>query len=323
MNLNDVARLKGCTMRGRSLETSCGCSSVDALLGGALPVSSFFCCDELSSKGYSVSLAKYFVAEGLYSGHEVLVVDPTDDDTIWRNVPSKMESPESPPVPAPTPFSHPDDLRIAFRYAARSQVESSVSEKNRYDMGKAVDVDALFPSQKLTFGGPFSYEALYRYLVELCQSERHSRTSGHGKNLLRIVISHLGSPLWRGSEDFSAFLVRVRALLRKSYAVLLVTTSSETMFSSMSEELLGTADAYIRLEAIGEEEQRKLCSRDKYHGFLRILRLPTITSIGTHNPPVDLVFTQKRNAFNVSLLHLPPAFGEADQNSKPSCNIDF
>ncbi|KAK6027083.1 hypothetical protein OSTOST_06895, partial [Ostertagia ostertagi] len=134
---------------------------------------------------------------------------------------------------------------------------------------------------------------------------------------------HLGSPIWSDSSSFSAFLVRIRPLLRKSYVVLFATSESETMFRKHSEELFVTADVYIQLVSISEEEQKKLSSLDKYHGYLRILRLPRITSVGTHNPPVDLVFTQKRNSFDVSILHLPPAVADGDKNPKTPCSIDF
>ncbi|KAK6033974.1 PAXNEB protein [Cooperia oncophora] len=324
MNLNDIARLKGCVLKGRSLETSCGCSAVDSLLGGALPISTFFCVDELNSRGYAESLAKYFIAEGLYSGHDVLVVDPLDGDKLWKGIPTRIEA-----QPASTSTSpllrqpdSPEDLRIAFRYAAKPQVNSSIGEKNRYDLGKPLDTDA-FVSQILGYDGPTSYDALYEHLVDLCRSETYSTTRGPKKNLLRIVINHLGSPAWNDPSNFSAFLVRIRPLLRKSYVVLFATIESETMFKKHSEELFVTADVYIQLVAISEEEQKKLSSLDKYHGYLRILRLPRITSVGTHNPPVDLVFTQKRNTFDVSILHLPPAVADGDHSSKAPCNIDF
>ncbi|XGW24938.1 hypothetical protein V3C99_006410 [Haemonchus contortus] len=324
MNLNDIARLKGCTLKGRSLETSCGCSAVDSLLGGALPISSFFCVDELNSRGYAESLAKYFIAEGLYCGHDVLVVDPLDEDKLWKGIPTKIEAQPAPSSSAgpPMPLDPTEDLRIAFRYAAKPQVNSTVGEKNRYDLGKPLDITP-YTSQILGYDGPLSYEALYKHIVDLCKSERYSTIRGPSKNLLRIVINHLGSPVWSDSSNLSAFLVRIRPLLRKSYVVLFVTAASETMYKKHAEELLVTADIYIQLVAISEEEQKKLASLEKYHGYLRILRLPRITSVGTHNPPVDLVFTQKRNTFDVSILHLPPAVGEGDKSSTPCSNIDF
>ncbi|PIO64884.1 hypothetical protein TELCIR_13469, partial [Teladorsagia circumcincta] len=324
MNLNDIARLKGCTLKGRSLETSCGCSAVDSLLGGALPISTFFCVDELNSRGYTESLAKYFIAEGLYCGHDLLVVDPVDGDKIWKGIPTRIEGqPSSNSFSAlPNPSDHPEDLRIAFRYAAKPQVNSSIGEKNRYDLGKPLNTE-MFSSQILRYDGSLSYEALYEHVVDLCRSERYSMTRGPTKNLLRIVIRHLGSPIWSDSSSFSAFLVRIRPLLRKSYVVLFATSDSETMYKKHSEELFVVADVYLQLVAISEEEQKKLGSLDKYHGYLRILRLHRITSVGTHNPPVDLVFTQKRNSFDVSILHLPPAVADGDKGPNTPCNIDF
>ncbi|KAL6732383.1 hypothetical protein Aduo_003147 [Ancylostoma duodenale] len=327
MNMGDVVRLKGCTLKGRSLETSCGCSALDALLGGGLAVSTFCVVDELKSRAYSDSLARYFIAEGLYSGHDVLVVDPVGEDKLWRGIPTKIEgqaasnSSEASSIPSKMSNPH-DDLRIAFRYAAKPQMNSSIGDKNRYDLGKPL-ADSEFSSQRLKYDGVYSYESLYRFIANLCKSDRYSKTRGPTKNLLRIVIGHLGSPLWTDSPEFSTFLVRLRPLLRNTHVVVFATAASETMYEQLSDELFATADLYIQLVALSDEEQKKLSSLDKYHGYLRILRLPRLTSVGTYNPPADLVFIQKRNSFDVSILHLPPALGDEPQNAKAPCNVDF
>ncbi|VDN20156.1 unnamed protein product [Cylicostephanus goldi] len=328
MNLGDVVRLKGCTLKGRSLETSCGCSALDALLGGGLAVSTFCVIDELKSRAYADSLARYFIAEGLYSGHDVLVVDPVGEDKLWKGVPTMIEAqnkPDSSTVSSSPrhDISNPqEDLRIAFRYAAKPQVNSSIGDKNRYDLGKPLS-DSEFASQRLTYGAEYSYEALFKHLSTLCKSDLYNKTRGPTKNLLRIVIGHLGSPLWSDPANFSVFIIRLRSLLRNSHAIVFATAASETMQKQLADELFVTSDLYIQLLAISEEEQRKLSPLDKYHGYLRILRLPRITSAGTHSPPEDLVFTQKRSSFDVSILHLPPAFGDETQNSKGPCGIDF
>ncbi|KAJ1358131.1 hypothetical protein KIN20_016445 [Parelaphostrongylus tenuis] len=100
---------------------------------------------------------------------------------------------------------------------------------------------------------------------------------------------------------------------------------SETMFRRHADELLSTADIYLQLVAISDEEEKKLSRLEKYHGFLRILRLPRLTSLATHDPPVDLVFTQKRSSLEISLMHLPPALSDDDRRStKTSCGaVDF
>ncbi|KAJ1358132.1 hypothetical protein KIN20_016446 [Parelaphostrongylus tenuis] len=91
MNLNDVVRLKGCTLRGRTLETSSGCSALDTLLGGGgVPVSALCIVDELTSRTYSASIARYFVAEGLHAGHDILIVDPVDGDKLWQEIPARI-----------------------------------------------------------------------------------------------------------------------------------------------------------------------------------------------------------------------------------------
>ncbi|VDM77167.1 unnamed protein product [Strongylus vulgaris] len=336
MNIGDVVRLKGCTLKGRSLETSCGCSALDALLCGGLAVSTFCVIDELNSRAYADSLARYFIAEGLYSGHDVLVVDPMGEDKLWKGVPTRIESQTMsnsssiPPPPLQKMSDPQEDLRIAFRYAAKSQVNSSIGDKNRYDLGKPLPERSplwsdsknfsiflirlrslLRNSHAIVFATAASetmlkqpadefYESLYMFLSTLCKSDLYNKTRAPTKNLLRVVIGHLGSPLWSDSKNFSIFLIRLRSLLRNSHAIVFATAASETMLKQPADELFVTSDLYIQLVAISEEEQRKLSPLDKYHGYLRILRLPRITSAGTHSPPADLVFIQKRNSFDVN-----------------------
>ncbi|KJH46348.1 hypothetical protein DICVIV_07590 [Dictyocaulus viviparus] len=319
--MNDIVCLEGCTLKGRSLETSSGCSALDTLLGGGLPVTSFCIVDELKSRTYSTSIVKYFLAEGLYSGHDILLIDPLGGDKLLKEIPTKYVTEPTISSTAQRISYCEDDLSIAFRYATRPKVNSSIGGKNRYDLSKSLDID-IFSSQILRFDGPLCYESLYHYVTSLCKNSRYKGTCSSTKKLLRIVINHLGSPIWKDTDNFSPFLVRTRSILRSANVVLLGTASSETMFKRHSDELYVTADLYLQLVAFSEEEEKTFLGSEKYHGFLRILRLPRLTSLCTYNPPVDLVFTQKRNSFDVSVMHLPPIFND-DKSTKKPCEVDF
>uniref|UniRef100_A0A0K0CTJ3 Elongator complex protein 4 n=1 Tax=Angiostrongylus cantonensis TaxID=6313 RepID=A0A0K0CTJ3_ANGCA len=324
MNLCDVVRLKGCTLKGRSLETSSGCSALDTLFGGGVPVSAFCVVDELNSRAYFGSIVKYFLAEGLYSGHDVLIVDPVGGDRLWKEIPARIVTqPNTSSSDIRGMTSHHDDLSIAFRYAAKPKMNSLIGEGNRYDLSKSLDDVESFCSQRVHFDGPYCYDSLYQYIVSLCKSDRYNRERGPTKNLLRIAINHLGSPVWKDSEKFSPFLVRIHSLLKKAYVVLLASVSSDTMFKRHTDELFATADLYFQLVAVSDEEEKKLSGVERCHGFLRILRLPRLTSLGTHNPPVDLTFTQKRTSLEISIMHLPPVLGDEDRSSKTPCAADF
>lgn len=57
-------RIPGTNTRSGYPEILVGCTAVDALIGGGLPLSSLCIMDENKSRAYATVLSKYFSAEG-------------------------------------------------------------------------------------------------------------------------------------------------------------------------------------------------------------------------------------------------------------------
>lgn len=58
---------------------------------------------------------------------------------------------------------------------------------------------------------------------------------------------------------------------------------------------------------------------DRFDGYFRLLKLPTMTSIATHCPASsDLIFQLQKRKFDIRILHLPPALSDND-NKKKNC----
>lgn len=75
----------------------------------------------------------------------------------------------------------------------------------------------------------------------------------------------------------------------------------------------------ICLEAVDDEKFKKSL-QDRFDGFLRIIRLPTVYSVATNCPPSsDLVFQLQKHKFNVKILHLPAAVANDDDNDSIAC----
>lgn len=64
VRLGSIPKIVGTNTRSRYPETSVGCTAVDALIGGGLPLSSLYVIDENKSRAYATVLSKYFSAEG-------------------------------------------------------------------------------------------------------------------------------------------------------------------------------------------------------------------------------------------------------------------
>lgn len=109
-------------------------------------------------------------------------------------------------------------MKIAWRYESAPKINSAVGSENRYDLGKPLSDLAQFHSRTIAFRSDrnVSYEGFLSGLKELLSEDSYSKNKGHTKkNLLRIVIRNLGSPLWEDSEKISAFLACFQSLTRK------------------------------------------------------------------------------------------------------------
>lgn len=147
-------------------------------------------------------------------------------------------------------------MRIAWRYNDLAKVDSEqgggnqIDGKNAYhfDLAQNIDSDTLAKLNLTTFAGldkapienSIFSNPLYASLLTALQlklSEDSFQTANatsasdesvqtNGKNLLRICIQSLGSPLWY-SENFSAniclFLTLLKALVRHSLAICCLT----------------------------------------------------------------------------------------------------
>lgn len=117
-----------------TLLTSTGIPSLDDILGGGLPLSCLLLTaapDLHSSYGYLVH--KYFIAQGLSSGHKLCIVDDTAEEIV-RDI---MWTPKTWDL-ANNPVGTGDDetpeqggeqkIKIAWRYEQMKQFQTTVSE---------------------------------------------------------------------------------------------------------------------------------------------------------------------------------------------------
>uniref|UniRef100_A0A1I7XD21 Elongator complex protein 4 n=1 Tax=Heterorhabditis bacteriophora TaxID=37862 RepID=A0A1I7XD21_HETBA len=337
MNFGDAVPIKGCWIKTRHLETSCGNSSIDTLLGGGIPNTSIMIVDETQSRVYAESLSKYFIAEGLYNDHDILVINPSLNEDPFTSIPSRVEESKREMLvnSRPSLFPESEDMKIAWRYSNTPQINSTISTKIRYDLAKPIiNLDSFnsirrqYPHDNSLSG--CGYSNLYTYLYEILSSETYSKEingSVKNKNLLRIVIKNIGSPLWLDPQNLSTFLVKLQSLIRSSYAVIMCTSCTTSLTSKLCRELDISSDIFIRLVAISSEEKKKLPSLDKFNGYFHLIRLPHLTSVSTFTPPaIDLVFELNRKSFDVKIHHLPPSLGDESAlttNVKPSCGVEF
>ncbi|PAV73168.1 hypothetical protein WR25_14286 [Diploscapter pachys] len=336
MDIGDSARIEGCQLKARYIETSSGNSSIDELFGGGLPNSSIITLDEMSSKCYAPILAKYFLAEGKNHGHQLVVAGPGNFDKMdqYLKLPSLISNKdsESSITPSTSMSRDADDetMRIAWRYANTPQVESTVGKqkqaKNRYDLGKTEELQKENDFRLFYVSPEFdvSYQELYQKLQNLLQEDDFSKTKTERKigkplvkKFVRVVIDGMGLPIWKDDENFERFLAFLPNLTRNAYVIVYLLTNPSRLSEKRQRALEIASDGYIRLQAIEEEERKTMGPMDKFHGYFRIIKLPRLSAAGHFCPPVvDLVFELHRKSFDVKILHLPPAVGEDEVKAK-------
>ncbi|GFX95261.1 elongator complex protein 4 [Trichonephila clavipes] len=178
------------------------------------------------------------------------------------------------------------------------------------------------------------------YLLQRISSEityNGFRTSSKGcDNIMRIAVTSLGSPLWHsGSEknqelDIIRFLYLLKALLRTSYAVAVVTVPSYIVQDKiLISRIRQICDIVISLECFVGSGKKSNPLFKEYNGLIQIVKLPVLNTFIYPIQMTDLAFKLKRKDFVIERLHLPPDFEEAQGDAgsfgcsgKPS-KLDF
>lgn len=140
------------------------------------------------------------------------------------------------------------DMRIAWRYNALPSIDLDVKSTTYFDSSKKIDGEMLAKSDieifkendktvdistKTPFRNPNYSQILFNLKNKLTSSkfsiDDMTASNENDKNLLRISISSLGSPIWYDNgfqEDVCLFLFYLKALIRTSLAVGFITIPS-------------------------------------------------------------------------------------------------
>ncbi|XP_073432403.1 elongator complex protein 4 isoform X3 [Dendrobates tinctorius] len=282
------------------LLVSTGVPALDHVLGGGLAVGTLLLIEEDTYSTYSNLLLKYFLAEGVISGHEVFIASasevpckiiqdlpapltdeiPTQDDT--KNV---IEGPGSE-----------ETMKIAWRYQNLPKFESVPLSSSRfghyYDMSKTMPPDMLQSAKTHSFYLPNiipldeTYGEMscdYIQLLQSIQSAVHqgsfdgSNPQQKGqKNILRIGIQSLASVLWgddicsqerpHNPHSLTRFLYALRGLLRSSLSVCVITLPAHLIQNkAIIARVRNLSDTVVGLESfIGSERESNPLYKD-YH----------------------------------------------------------
>ncbi|XP_071385832.1 elongator complex protein 4 [Centroberyx affinis] len=337
------------SVQNGQLIVSTGVTSLDYLLGGGLAVGTLLLIEEDRYDSYSRMILKYFLAEGVVCRHELFVAAAQDNpDDILQELPAPIlddiaihKPVEQHRLPC-GPQDSLDSMKIAWRYQNLPKVQSALASSSRfghyYDVSKTMEPEIRqaanchrfylpeHPAQSSPTHSPMleSYSALLKSLQEVIHREGFDGAAPMSKsrNILRIGLHSLGSALWgddlccrdnpRHSHALTTFLYGLRALLRSSLSVAVVTVPSHLI---QNRALMGSitrlCDNAIALESFkGSERETNPLYKD-YHGLLHVRQVPHLNCLASELPDhKDLAFKLKRKQFSIERLHLPPDLSE-------------
>ncbi|CAL8363333.1 unnamed protein product [Gadus morhua 'NCC'] len=327
--------------------------------GGGLAVGTVLLIEEDRYNSYSQMVLKYFMAEGVLCGHELFLASAQDHpDDILTELPAPIlddiasHSPMEGRMQLGGPHASQDAMKIAWRYQNLPKVQTALASSSRfghyYDVSKKMEPEIrqaanchafYLPEHSTESSAPHSpllesYSALLSWGISYRRDSDggFKGTAAHpfslaplaakSRNVLRIGLPSLGSPLWGDDlccrdnpahgHALTTFLYGLRAVLRSSLSVAVLTIPSHLIQNrAVMGNITRLCDNAIALESFkGSDRETNPLYKD-YHGLLHVRQVPRLNCLLTELPDhKDLAFKLKRKQFTIERLHLPPDLSE-------------
>ncbi|XP_007497279.3 elongator complex protein 4 [Monodelphis domestica] len=351
--LRSIAGTRPSVQNGQLL-VSAGLPALDQLLGGGLAVGTLLLIEEDKYNIYSSLIFKYFLAEGIVCGHTLLVASAKEDPgDILQELPEPLhddnykkvldegrshKSQEEPEI----------SMKIAWRYQNLPQMEAGPGTSSRfghyYDVSKRMSQEVIqsakwhkffLPEEITSYANVEScalnhgYTKLLHFIQRVISEQGFdgSNPQKKQKNILRIGIQSLGSPLWGDDiccadtpehmHSLTRFLYVLRGLLRMSLSACIITVPSHLIQNkAVTSRIRNLSDTVVGLESfIGSEKEANSLYKD-YHGLIHIHQIPRLNSlICDVSDTKDLAFKLQRKVFTIERLHLPPDLSDTVSRS--------
>lgn len=330
------------SLYNNQLLVSTGIPSLDQLLGGGVAVGTVLLIEEDRYGSYAKLMLKYFCAESVMTGHSLLLSSADlDPETLLQELPGPIIDDH---VDEPTQKDD-DNMKIAWRYRHLPRFQSSpagIKFGNYYDLTKTMPTDlvetiSICKLEGSKLGHSFTkssnnnpkYSDLLKQIQEHINAGQFSTTDKPEKrNVLRIAIHSLGSPLWgengglKANEDYDPslprFLLGLRAVLRTAFAACMLTVPSHLFCDKVFEKRVANmCDTVVQIDSFVGSDKEKNPVYKEYHGLFNIIKLPSLNTLVCNMPEsLDLAFKLRRKKLMIEKLHLPPELSDTANRSQ-------
>ncbi|XP_017043784.1 putative elongator complex protein 4 [Drosophila ficusphila] len=222
---------------------------------------------------------------------------------------------DAPPIPGAEPT--PQEKNTA------QEENSTNNNNNNTSSGTSSTKTGSQELQPQVFHNP-RYGGLLNDIQQLLRDE--SFVAGTKKNLCRVCLTSLGSPLWYDEhfgEDLIKFLTLLMASVRNCNSVCLITMPMHLIAKydeSLVPKIRQLVDYAIELESFAGSEKETHPAFKEYSGLLHLHKMSALNTLAVHMPDTtDLAFKLRRKKFVIEKFHLPPELQESSPAKPESC----
>ncbi|KAH0838463.1 PAXNEB-domain-containing protein [Lanmaoa asiatica] len=218
-----------CPISISTVLTSSGIPSLDDILGGGVPLScSLVVLAPDSQSAYGELVQKYFVAQGIASGHKVCIVHEDAlsfvKECMW--MPMSSSNHPMPVVDEDDAVQSGDKIKIAWRYEQMKKFETTVTNLSTDHFCDTFDLTCRIPmsvidearsAKRLIPLNLSINNELESSMDGRIKQIKHVLATTPSTEVVRLCIAALGSPEWgeHCPADILRFLYVLRRLLRR------------------------------------------------------------------------------------------------------------
>lgn len=218
------------------------------------------------------------------------------------------------------------------------KTKEEINANNNNNSSSTVTSSTKTASQESQVFHNARYGGLLNDIQQLLRDE--SFVAGTKKNLCRVCLTSLGSPLWYDEhfgEDLIKFLTLLMASIRNCNSVCLITMPMHLIAkydASLVPKIRQLVDYAIELESFAGSEKETHPAFKEYSGLLHLHKMSALNTLAVHMPDTtDLAFKLRRKKFVIEKFHLPPELQESPKpdscstsvlsNSNATASLDF
>ncbi|KAK7601061.1 hypothetical protein V9T40_008502 [Parthenolecanium corni] len=301
---------------------SLGLPSLDAILGGGLPLGSSLLLEEDEFGTYATMVLKHYLAEGVVNDHPLsLAGQDIDTKKLVADLPSPL-------IGNANQGSYNDDgdqLRIAWRYQdLPSKLPSNAPVfGNTYNLGNSMmksELEKVNIDHWNSRKSDHSYDDLLAYLKKHVDDAKYNLSVPvENRTVLRVALCSLGTASWVG--DIVKFLINLRILIRNSCVTCLITVPTGLFQEFMLHRCEHFCDTVIEMKSFLYDAN---LAYSDYEGLLILKKLPVINAWCPTIPDSnDWAFKLKKKRFIIERLHISPELNEQTHREEEDMSNDY